>query len=79
MRGASLPRAMSAVPALPARVAAQRRSRQEWALLGAALLVLLVFTVWNRNDAYRAVDAQERERLEIQARAADQNLSLIHI
>jgi len=66
---------MSAVPAFPARAAAQRRSRQEWTLLIVALLVLLAFLAWSRRDAYLAVDAQERQRLDVQARIAEEDLA----
>jgi PAS domain S-box-containing protein len=66
---------MNAVPAFQARSATQRRSRQEWVLLVVALLVVLAFLAWSRHDAWLAVDAQERQRLAVQARIADENLS----
>ena len=54
---------------------ASRRRRQEWLLLGVAMLVAAVFVSWGRYAAHRAVDTQERARLEGQARAIDENLS----
>ncbi len=66
---------MTAVPAIQARAATQRRSRQEWVLLIVALLALLAFVAWSRHQAWMAVDAQERQRLEVQARIADEILS----
>ena len=66
---------MSAVPAPPAPAATLRRSRQEWALLVVTLLALLVYAAWSRRDAYVNVDALERQRLQVQARIAGENLS----
>jgi PAS domain S-box-containing protein len=64
-----------AVPANPARAAVQRRSRREWGLLVGALLALFAYVVWSRYTAWQAVEAQERQRLEVQARVADENLA----
>ncbi len=59
-------------PATPPR----RRAIPAWGLLAASLGVLGLFIVFTRHAAHRAVETEERRRLEVQARAVDENLSL---
>jgi PAS domain S-box-containing protein len=55
--------------------AAERRARLEWVLLALALLLAAALLAWGRVAAHREVLVQERKRLEVQARAIDENLS----
>ena len=55
--------------------AAARRARRDWLLLALALLAALLLLAWGRTVAYRGVLVQEQVRLEVQARAIDENLS----
>src|SRR3990167_3122690 len=70
---------MPASPDDPAQAdpgaAAERRARLEWGLLALALLLVAALLVWGRVAAHREVLVQERNRLEVQARAIDENLS----
>ncbi|MFT3956447.1 MAG: PAS domain S-box protein [Piscinibacter sp.] len=55
--------------------ATERRARRDWVLLVLALLLAVLLLAWGRLAAYREVLAQEQLRLEVQARAIDENLS----
>jgi PAS domain S-box-containing protein len=65
-----VPRPTQAAPSPGAR-----RVGYEWALFAAVLLAVGIFAAWSRYAALGAIEVQERNRLEVQARAIDENLS----
>ncbi len=61
--------------ALSRQASSARRARQEWLLLGAVLLAVLLFVSWSRYSDWRHEDDEQRHLLATQAQAIDQILS----
>ena len=57
------------------RSSARASARQQWLLLGAVLLAVGLFGLWNRGAEYRELQSEQHDLLEVQAAAVESNLS----
>ena len=57
------------------RSSARASARQQWLLLGAVLLAVGLFGLWNRATEYRELQSEQQDLLEVQAAAVETNLS----
>ena len=54
---------------------ARSSARQQWLLLGAVLLAVGLFGLWNRSAEYRELQSGQKHLLQLQAAAVDTHLS----
>ena len=62
-------------PISPLRAPARASARQQWLLLGAVLLAVGLFGLWNRNAEYRELQSEQQHLLAVQTAAVEANLS----